>query len=231
MKYKYDLHIHTTLSPCAEVLNTPNNILNMAMLANLDFIAITDHNSCKQIPEILKIADSYDFVVVPGIEVTVEGFHVLVYFKDVNDALMFEEDLQPFFEKKKFDSNYGEQVIFDGFDQQIEFYEQDLTAIDIKYKTFYKIARKYETLIFLAHIDRTSTSALKNYSLDDFSFDGIEFSKFASASFKEAYRSYKSLENSDSHCITDIGIEENYLELEEKTIDAFFEKFKARRGD
>ena len=44
MKYYYDLHIHTCLSPCGDVLMTPNNILNMAYLKGLNIIEITDHN-------------------------------------------------------------------------------------------------------------------------------------------------------------------------------------------
>ncbi len=226
MKYKYDLHIHTTLSPCAEILNTPNNILNMAMLADLDIIAITDHNSCKQISEIMKIADSYDFIIIPGIEVTVENFHVLVYFQSLCEALEFEKQLQPFFEKKEFAADYGEQVIFDSFDEQKEIYKQDLTAINIKYDDFYKLAKDHNGLIILAHIDRKNDSALKKYDLKTLKFDGVEFSKFASDDFKKQYQKYKNMSNSDSHCITDIGVEENFFELEEKTIEAVFNYFK-----
>lgn len=32
------------LSPCADILMSPNNILNMAYLKELNMIAITDHN-------------------------------------------------------------------------------------------------------------------------------------------------------------------------------------------
>ena len=46
----YDLHIHSCLSPCGDMDMTPNNILNMALLKELDLIALTDHNSCKNCP-------------------------------------------------------------------------------------------------------------------------------------------------------------------------------------
>ena len=32
MRYYYDLHIHSVLSPDADILMTPNNIFNMAYL-------------------------------------------------------------------------------------------------------------------------------------------------------------------------------------------------------
>ena len=38
----YDLHIHSCLSPCGDMDMTPNNILNMALLKELDLIALTE---------------------------------------------------------------------------------------------------------------------------------------------------------------------------------------------
>ena len=71
MKIYYDIHIHTVLSSCADVLMTPNNILNMSMLKGLDMIAICDHNTGKQFQAIDKIKDSYDFLVIYGMEMVV----------------------------------------------------------------------------------------------------------------------------------------------------------------
>ncbi|NTV91592.1 MAG: PHP domain-containing protein, partial [Clostridiales bacterium] len=45
MRFAADLHVHSALSPCADDEMTPNNIVNMAALKGLDFIALTDHNS------------------------------------------------------------------------------------------------------------------------------------------------------------------------------------------
>ena len=44
MRLHYDFHIHSCLSPCGDSDMTPNNIVNMALLAGLDAIALTDHN-------------------------------------------------------------------------------------------------------------------------------------------------------------------------------------------
>lgn len=54
MKIYTDLHIHTALSPCGSKDMTPNNIINMSKLKGLDAIAITDHNSCKNVEVIKK---------------------------------------------------------------------------------------------------------------------------------------------------------------------------------
>ncbi|HOT21679.1 MAG TPA: PHP domain-containing protein, partial [Sedimentibacter sp.] len=45
MKFYYDLHIHSDLSPCSACDMTPNNIINMSLIKGLDIISVTDHNS------------------------------------------------------------------------------------------------------------------------------------------------------------------------------------------
>ena len=44
MKLYCDLHIHSCLSPCGAGLMTPNNIVGMAYIKQLDAIAVCDHN-------------------------------------------------------------------------------------------------------------------------------------------------------------------------------------------
>lgn len=90
MKAYYDLHIHSCLSPCAADEMTPENIAAMARLKGLSIIALTDHNSGKNLPAIAKACAGLIFV--PGIEVTsLEEVHVLAYFSDVDAAVQFGE--------------------------------------------------------------------------------------------------------------------------------------------
>lgn len=62
----YDLHIHSCLSPCGDQDMTPKNIVNMALLKELELIALTDHNSCKNCPAIMKAAAGTGLVVLPA---------------------------------------------------------------------------------------------------------------------------------------------------------------------
>ena len=59
--YYYDLHIHSCLSPCADDDMTPNNIAGMAAIKGLQLLALTDHNTCKNCPAIIKKAEEYGF--------------------------------------------------------------------------------------------------------------------------------------------------------------------------
>ena len=46
---RFDLHIHTALSACAENIMSPGQILSKAKESGLDMIAITDHNASANI--------------------------------------------------------------------------------------------------------------------------------------------------------------------------------------
>ena len=94
----YDLHMHSCLSPCAEDEMTPNNICNMALIKGLDVIALTDHNSTKQLSSISKVAKSLNLNFIYGCEIqTVEEVHILGLF----DSLEKTERLQKWIDKHK----------------------------------------------------------------------------------------------------------------------------------
>ena len=54
-QYRADLHIHSVLSPCADLEMGPVNIVNRAKALGLDIIAVTDHNSTLHCPLIVEI--------------------------------------------------------------------------------------------------------------------------------------------------------------------------------
>ena len=230
MRYYYDLHIHTVLSPCADVLMTPNNIFNMASLKGLHIIAITDHNSAKQLPICHEIAKSYDLLFIPGIEVSVaEGFHVLCYFKTLEEALKFDHQLENYLNKDYYDlSYYGEQSLTDIEDQVISNYPYLLSQpTNLSFQDLLNMMTSYETIMAYAHIDRSKHSGLS--FIHKFPLDFIECTKHIEESFIEKYllNRYKLLTNSDAHQIIDISecTSYNSIHLDELTIEAFFRYF------
>ena len=68
MKISYDLHLHSCLSPCGDRDMTPNNIVNMAVLLGLDAIAVSDHNSARNLPAVFRVAQQAGLLVVPAME-------------------------------------------------------------------------------------------------------------------------------------------------------------------
>lgn len=90
MAYPVDLHIHSCLSPCAHPEMTPYNIVRMAELKGLDVIAVSDHNSARNLPAVVQAGQEHGVLVIPALEVqTREEVHVLAYFMDLAAAMDF----------------------------------------------------------------------------------------------------------------------------------------------
>ena len=83
----YDLHLHSCLSPCGDDDMTPANIVGMAAVMGLELIALTDHNSAKNCPAFLKMAEEYGILALPGMELTTEEeVHVVCLFSELDAA-------------------------------------------------------------------------------------------------------------------------------------------------
>ncbi|MEG1710693.1 MAG: hypothetical protein RR054_02325 [Clostridia bacterium] len=88
MMMRAELHIHSTLSGCADSENTIPNIINMGTVLDLDIMAISDHNSILNVPAAIECAkECGDIVIVPAMEVTTsEDIHVLCLFPTYEQA-------------------------------------------------------------------------------------------------------------------------------------------------
>lgn len=80
-----DLHIHSTASvedvrPDSGM--TPSAIIDAAVGAGMEIIAITDHNTIDALPRAMEYAEKYRgrLLLIPGIELTAVEGHLLVYF-------------------------------------------------------------------------------------------------------------------------------------------------------
>lgn len=226
IKLFYDLHIHSVLSPCADELMTPNNILNMSMLKEVEILAVTDHNSTKQLKVFQELEDSYDFIFIPGVEVTVlEDFDVLCYFKTFSDAFLFDNYLESHLNGSWGPYNESNQVLTDIYDTITATFNKPLTGTNIHYKDLVKKVRDLHGAIVLAHINRPSSSALKSFQLSEIEFDAIEIQKYGREDFLNDHpelEKYKIFYNSDSHTLMSISEKEDFIELEEKSLSAFF---------
>ena len=234
MKVYYDLHIHTVLSACADVLQTPNNILNMVMLKGLDLISICDHNGAKQYETIEALKESYDFNIIYGMEVTVhEGFHVLTYFETLEQIMNLDKLIDRSLDKSirtVKGQMLGEdlfQIVCDEYDEekyQIPYLlNQNSSYI---FKELIEVVHGLGGLVIPAHIDRKSTGVLDYYDdLSLFDIDGIEIYKIER--LEELYnkypylKKYKYLHSSDAHDIDLISEREYSIDLEDNSYDSF----------
>lgn len=223
MKVSYDLHIHSCLSPCADIEMTPNNIVNMSVLNGLNVIAITDHNSCKNCKALVEAGKKANLLVIPGMEIcTNEDIHVICLFETVTDAENFSTYVysnMPLIPHRP--DIFGEQIIMNSNDIEIsrESYLL-LNATNISVNDILSTTNKYNGTAFPAHIDRSSYSVIS--SLGDIppeaGFNTIEIStKGNIEKIKSLHPIIKDkliLINSDSHYLENLISEKRYIEID-----------------
>lgn len=120
--YTADLHIHSILSPCAEVEMTPRNIVWHAVQKGIDIIAITDHNACDNVRYALEAAKTTDVVVLPGMEVeSKEEIHFVVLFEKMRQLKEWETFVMAHRSGRKNDEKrFGAQFVVDAEDNLVE---------------------------------------------------------------------------------------------------------------
>jgi len=55
-RVRADLHVHTCLSPCADLEMSPRKIVGEAIKKGIRLLAICDHNSAANVPAVMKAA-------------------------------------------------------------------------------------------------------------------------------------------------------------------------------
>jgi histidinol phosphatase-like PHP family hydrolase len=79
--FKADLHVHTPgSSDFTDKKASPEDVVSACLHANLDLIAITDHNDIAWNLPIMAAASSSHLVVFPGFELNAQGGHLLAIF-------------------------------------------------------------------------------------------------------------------------------------------------------
>ncbi len=211
MALKYDFHIHTTASPCADMTMTPHNIVNMSILKGLDIIAITDHQTVANCEAVMKVGKQKGLLVVPGMEIEcMEEFHLIALFPRLEIAKeigkWIGQGLPPIKNRKDL---FGEQLILDEQDEVIGEIEQLLlTATQITVEDIVKEVRKKGGIIYPAHIDRNSYSILSNLGTlpPELNFDILEISQKASPEeYVKKYEKSTIIQSSDAHYLFDIA--------------------------
>lgn len=90
-----DLHVHTGASEDVDEKygdTAPDSIVNQALAAGLDAIAITDHNTVEGYGSIKSAASETPLTVLPGVEISTPEGHLLAIF-DVDTSLADIKDM------------------------------------------------------------------------------------------------------------------------------------------
>lgn len=227
MELAVDLHIHSSLSPCADNDMTPNNIINMAILKGLDIISITDHNNAKNLPASHKVALEKGIMLLPGIEVqTREEVHILCYFKKIVSAVEFGNIIYNKLPNiKNNEEVFGKQIILDSNDVEIGRLDKLLlSSADISISELLRLTLEYDGICIPAHVDRTSFSIISNLGFipDDLNIKTMEISKNETeSSFISKFpllKNYRVIKSSDAHYLSDISERDNLITVQDFTL-------------
>ena len=233
MKLSYDLHIHTALSPCGDVDNTPNNIVNMAALKGLDVIAVTDHNSILNCRPAIVLGERAGLIVLPGMELTTsEDIHILCLFPDLDCAEKYYAKV----DKCRVvvpnrEEIFGRQQILDETDAECGVENRLLTvATTIGVDQAGSLCAECGGIAVPAHIDKESNSLVSILGAlsPDMGYPVVELSPRCTVAVRHYYASqgYGILTNSDAHLLELISEPEHFLECSERSAQGVFQALK-----
>ncbi len=226
MIYKYDLHIHSGLSPCASKEMTPFKIVAEAREKGLDIISLTDHNAIYNVKNVMIHAKKAGILVVPGIEVSSsEDIHILCYFETYKKLEEFYLQID-YLDKKNYPIIHGRQYIYDENDNVVGEEERHLYAqAKLSENGVYNLAKKYGGIAIPAHIDRKRTSM--RFILGDIPsyYPTIEISRDSEIEeYPEYANKHNVLRSSDAHVLRLIGLMNGQIELETLDVASIIKK-------
>lgn len=161
--FRYDLHVHSCLSPCGDDDMTPNNIAGMAHLNGLDLVALTDHNACGNCPAFFQACEQYGIVAVAGMELTTaEDIHLVCLFETLEEAMAFDTLLKPY--RMQIPNKvgiFGHQLVLDAEDRPIREEPHYLPiATTLGLEDAAELVRAHGGACHPAHIDREANGLL-----------------------------------------------------------------------
>ena len=236
--FRCDLHIHTCLSPCADLGMYPRALVNKAIAEKLDIVAICDHNASENVEFVIRCAEGKPITILPGMEITSsEEVHLLALF-DTTDALMkLQEVVYRNLSGMNREEIFGCQAIVNDEDEVEGFNDRFLLgATRLSLTEIIGRVHAEGGLVIASHIDRESFSVISQlgFIAPEINLDALEISRQtgiqgARAKYAEL-AGYPFVESSDAHFIDDIGHGSTTIFLERGTIAELRMAFKGEGG-
>ena len=207
-QFRADLHVHTVLSPCAEVEMIPPLIVQQALEQQIDLIAITDHNASANVEAVQKAAQGTRLTVLPGMEVqSREDVHLLTIFETMEALTRWQKEVDAALPDKQNNSNlFGEQFVVD---ETGEFISTEprllLTSTHFSIDEIFERVKILGGVVIPAHVERTSYGLLPTLGLisEGWNVSALEISRRTTpekmAETFPALRKYPLIQGGDVH--------------------------------
>ena len=234
-----DLHVHTALSPCGDDEMSPPAIVEAALEAGLDMIAVCDHNAAGNVRAVAAAAGGR-LGVLAGMEITTaEEVHVVGLFPTVAAAVNAADEVHETLPPTDADYTrfFGEQYLMSA-DGTVYGHEPHAlaTATSLSLDGTVDLIRRFGGLVVAAHVDRPTFGVITQLGFFPFEagFDAVELSRHAPpgspAAVATAGYGLPVLRSSDSHYLEDVGCVATGVTLEAPTFAELALAFKTRQG-
>lgn len=234
--YSADLHIHSCLSPCASLDLSPREIVERAKAAGLDIIAVTDHNTAKNVRVVMGLAERRGLTVIPGMEVqTREEIHLLALFPDWPSTAAWDEEVRRHLPDVRNDPEvFGDQPIVDDEGNILNFEERLLlNSIDLPLEEVKRRVEGHGGMAIPSHFDKGSFSLISQLGLipEDMELEVLEAShKTHFPGMGNVSPHIPRIVSSDAHRLEDIGNARTIFLLAEATLAELRLAFRGREG-
>jgi predicted metal-dependent phosphoesterase TrpH len=234
-RFVADLHIHTCLSPCAELDMTPLRIVEKAVAKGLDIIAISDHNSAENVGVALEVAASKGLALLPAMEITSsEEVHVLAVFGTAEGAVRMQDTVYKSLPEGTSSGVFGEQLVVNERDEVMEFNSRPLFgATSMGLGALVNEIRSLGGLAIASHIDRQAFGVIGQLGFipDDVVFDAFEVTRPREAdALLGSYADVPRICSSDAHYLDDIGSRTTSFNMQEASFEEIRMALKGSGG-
>ncbi|MBC7332612.1 MAG: PHP domain-containing protein [Synergistetes bacterium] len=236
--FKAELHVHTVLSACADWEMTPKNIVRRAKEVGVEVLAITDHNTAKNVGACIRAGQREGILVIPGIEVqTKEEVHIISLFPSGEMVLRFEEWLKEFIPNLKNNEEiFGVQVVVDEDDNVVEVDERLLQiSANVSIEDVVQKSKELGGIAYPAHANREFCGIIPvlGFVPPEFPFKVIEISPYCDVSLflKEhpELNDYAIIISSDAHLLSSIGDGRTLVYLNDISSDELIKAIQDKR--
>lgn len=213
---------------------SPRNIVRTAREKGLELIAVTDHNSTRNVRPCVEIGKGIGLFVIPGCEVnTQEEVHCLCYFPDLEALDVFQQYLDGKIPDIKNDPDlFGYQVAVDKDDVIV--YEEERSLYTGIRDDIEGVRQKVHSLggIFVpAHVDRMKNGIYGQLGFipSDLHYDALEISRrIHPEDFLRQHPELvakKILRSSDAHFLSHIASVHTDFHMDELNWESFKKAF------
>lgn len=229
-----DLHIHTCLSPCADLEMSPRSIIKEAQKKGLHFIGICDHNSGENVSAAKKAGERERICVIGGMEVTSrEEVHILALFDEESELQALQQVIYENLPGTNDGRMYGDQVVVNEDDEVIGFNKKLLIgATEIPLYEIVELIHRLKGLAIASHIDREGFGIIGQLGFipEDLSLDAVEFTITPEKDQIALAKAFPAVVSSDAHVLEEIGRKRTRFLLGEISVAELRRSFKREAG-